>query len=76
MKRVAFVFAFLLLVSIGLSSAAVADVVLIDDIGSFSGAILRVKSPVTGDIGDKIYASEYFTDVGIVKFKIEIIHMA
>jgi len=48
-----------------------AEVVLIDDIGSFSGAILRIESPVNGDIGDKVYASEYLTQVGIIKFDID-----
>jgi len=62
---------FIFILVIGFSSAAVAEVILIDDIGSFSGAVLRIKSPITGDIGDKIYASEYLTDVGIVKFEFE-----
>lgn len=60
-----------LIFALGLVSAAEAEIVMIDDIGSFSGAILRIKSPVTGDVGDKIYASEYLTSVGIVKFEIE-----
>ena len=48
-----------------------ADVLLIDDIGSFSGAVLRVKSPVTDSLGDKIYPSEYLTEVGIAKFEVD-----
>lgn len=69
MKQVTFILAFLFIISI--VSAAETQVTLIDDIGSFTGAVLRLKSPVTEDLGDKIYASEYLTNVGIVKFNIE-----
>ena len=69
MKWMIFAFAFVLF--FGMASATVSEVVLIDDIGSFGGAILKIKSPISGVIGDKIYASEYLTDVGIIKFNIE-----
>jgi len=60
-----------LVLSIAMVSATQVDVVLIDDIGSFSGATLKIKASASGEPGDKIRASEYLTKVGIVKFKIE-----
>jgi hypothetical protein len=71
MKLVLFGVMVFLLGSICFAGATEAEVVLIGDIGSFSGAVLKIESPVTGAIGDKIYASEYLTNVGIIKFNIE-----
>lgn len=63
---------FLLLVSISSVSAVATEVVLIDDIGSFTGAFLRIKSTENSVfIEDKIYPSEYLLDVGVVRFEID-----
>lgn len=71
-ERGVVMFLFLILVSGAcFVDAAEAEVVMVDDIGSFSGAILRIKSTADGEPGDKIYASEYLTQVGIIKFNIE-----
>ena len=65
------VFVLLFCFCFGVVVAGSAEVVLVDDIGSFSGAVLRLKSSVEGELGDKIYASENLADVGIIKFEIE-----
>jgi hypothetical protein len=63
---------FLAMFLISFSSAFTANLTIIDEKGAFSGAILKMKSPDTSEFGsDKIYASEYRTDVGIVKFELE-----
>lgn len=69
MKWLFFILVFIL--TFGLVSATVSEVVIVDDIGSFSGAVLRIKSAVDGEPGDKIYAVEFLTGVGIIKFDIE-----
>jgi len=63
---------FLALFLISFSSAYKANITVMDEIDSFSGAIMKIKSTGTSEFSsDKYYASEYFTDVGIVKFEIE-----
>ncbi len=69
MKWMVFVLLFCFCFEVVLAGSA--EVVLVDDIGSFSGAVLRLKSSVDGELGDKIYASENLADVGIIKFEIE-----
>ncbi|MFH0808734.1 MAG: hypothetical protein V1888_03930 [archaeon] len=71
MKKVFVVFAFLFLFSFTFVSSLAAEVTVIDEIGSFSGAVLRVKASANGELGDKILPSEYLSSVGIVKFEIE-----
>jgi hypothetical protein len=54
-------------------SAFQSNITIIDDIGSFSGAYMKIKS-VDSEvfIEDKIYPSEFLVGVGIVKFNLEI----
>lgn len=66
-----FVLTVFILSSVSFADATKAEVVLIDDIGSFSGAVLKVKSPISGNIGEKIFPVENLKNVGIVKFEIE-----
>jgi hypothetical protein len=51
--------------------AASANVTLIDEIGTFTGAVMKVKSPISGELGEKIFPSENLKNVGILKFEIE-----
>ncbi len=70
-KWMMFVFMFFIL-SVSFSvDAAKAEIVVVDDVGSFTGAVLRVISPITEEVGDKIYPSAYLTQAGVVKFDIE-----
>lgn len=73
MKRVILTFVFLMFGMLSFGSAFQANITVIDDIGSFSGAYLKIKS-VDSDffIEDKIYPSEFLVGVGIVKFNLEI----
>lgn len=72
-KKVILCFVFFIFGMISFGSAFQANVTVIDDIGSFSGAYLKVKS-VDSDVfsSDKIYPSEFLTNVGIVKFNLEV----
>lgn len=73
MRKVILCFVFLMLSMVSFGSAFQANITIIDDIGSFSGAYLKIKS-VDSDIfiDDKIYPSEFLVGVGIVKFNLEI----
>ena len=70
MKKIV-MFLILGLFVVSFASALKANVTLVDDIGSFSGAILKFKAPNSSSFSDKIYASEYHTEVGIVRFEVE-----
>jgi len=71
MRGVVFVLVFFVLSGICFADAFEAEVMLIDDIGSFSGAVLRIKASADAEVGDKIFPSEYLTSAGIIKFNIE-----
>ena len=71
MKREWFVLLVLLLSAFSFVSAYSANVTFIDDIGTFSGAVMRVEAPVSGSTGDKIFPSENMANVGILKFEVE-----
>ncbi len=66
-----FILVFLVVIVAYSVSATKAEVVIVDDVGSFSGAVLRVVSPITGDVGEKIYPSAYLVHTGVIKFDIE-----
>ncbi len=52
--------------------ASTATVTVVDSIGSFSGALLKIKNPTSEFFGsDKINPSGYLSNVGIVKFEVE-----
>ncbi len=71
MRWIIFVLSFVFLSGFCFVGATGTEIVMVGDIGSFSGAVLRVVSPVSGEVGDKIYASEYLTKAGVIKFDIE-----
>ncbi len=55
-----------------LSFVVAVELTIIDEPGSFSGAILKVRaSGSSGEYGDKIYPSENYCDAGVLKFDIE-----
>ncbi len=61
------------LLSVFLLSFVVAvEVTVIDEPDSFSGAILKIKSPISSsEYGEKIYPSENYYDAGVLKFDVE-----
>ena len=65
---------FLMLSMFSFGSAYQANVTVIDDIGSFGGAILKLKSADSSIFSeDKLYPSDYsLVKVGIIKFNLEI----
>jgi len=71
MKKVLVVFAFLFLFSFTFVDAFAAKVTVIDEIGSFSGAVLRLKSSMDGELGEKMYADRNFVEQGVLEFDIE-----
>ena len=71
MKKVFFVLVIMLCFSFSFVDAFTANVTLIDEIGSFTGAVLRLKSSMDGDNGDKIFPSNNLASFGIIEFEIE-----
>ena len=71
MKKVFFVLAFMLCFSFSFVDALTANVTVMDEIGSFSGAILKLKSSMDGDNGDKILPSRNLANSGVIEFEIE-----
>lgn len=55
-----------------LSFVVAVELMVVGEPGSFSGAILKIKTAgSSGDYGDKIYPSENYGDAGVLKFDIE-----
>lgn len=64
-------FTLVLLFAISTAMALTSNVQIISKANSFTGAVLKVQNPATGEIGDPIYPSERFMEVGIVNFEVE-----
>lgn len=66
-----FAITLLLTLTINLTQANEAEIIIVGEIGSFSGAFLKIISPTTEEASEKIYPSEYLTKAGVIKFQIE-----
>lgn len=71
MRGVVIVLLAMVLGSVCFVDAYDAEVLVIDDMGSFSGAVLRIKASASGDVGDKIFPFENLARAGVVKFNVE-----
>lgn len=62
-----------LLMLVGFASAVSLNITIIDEAGSCSGAVLRLKASENGELGDKIYPNpdKYLKDAGILKFEVD-----
>lgn len=74
MKKVILCFVFLMFSMVSFGSAFQANVTIIDEIGSFTGAYLKIKSVDSSAYDEgKITPSEYhLINVGILKFNLEV----
>lgn len=67
------VLAVLMMLLVGLTSAVSVDVTVVDNAGSYSGAILRLKASEDGELGEKVYpdSDKYLKAAGVLKFEVE-----
>lgn len=54
-----------------LSFGSAFELTVVDEPGFFSGGVVRVRASEFDDYGDKISPSEFYVDVGVLKFDIE-----